>query len=126
MQEAGKVNEEMLFRNENRLAKLSALRAARDLPVITFSHFVPRADLIPAIERLKFKELMDVAVSEGLDAQIREAESCVHVFGHTHIPCNRVIEGVRYVQQPLGYPGEPWIRKDQKEIARMVIWPPPP
>lgn len=125
LREASAVNSWMLSRNEERLATLSALRASKRLPVVTFSHFVPRTDLLPAMDKLKFKELVDVSISESLDIQIREAGTSLHVFGHTHIPCNREIDGVRYVQQPLGYPGEPWIRKDQKDIARMVVWPPP-
>ena len=67
------------------------LRSARpSLPVITFSHFVPRADLLPDYERLKFKELIDVSVSDGLELLIREAGAVVHVFGHTHIPVKKV------------------------------------
>eukprot|EP00038_Savillea_parva_P014707 m.11861 g.11861 ORF g.11861 m.11861 type:complete len:312 (-) comp2884_c0_seq1:382-1317(-) len=122
--EAHAVTAYMLHQNEERLARLSALRASQPLPIVTFSHFVPRRDLMPSVQRLKFKELLDVAVCEHLDEQVREAGADVHVFGHTHIPCNRLVDGVRYIQQPLGYPGEPWIRPDQKEVARMQVWPP--
>ena len=78
-------------------------------------------DLLPSISKLKFHELVDVCVSDGLDAQIRGAGSTLHVFGHTHIPCDRVVDGVRYVQQPLGYPGEEWIRK--RDLGQMCVWP---
>lgn len=30
----------------------------------------------------------------------------MHVFGHTHIARDEVVDGTRYVQQPLGYPKE--------------------
>ncbi|HEX6750377.1 MAG TPA: metallophosphoesterase [Longimicrobium sp.] len=72
-----------------------------DGPVVTFSHFVPRPDLLPPVRWLRFKGLPLVAGSEEIDAQLRRAGSSVHVFGHTHIPDDRVIGGVRYVQNHL-------------------------
>jgi Calcineurin-like phosphoesterase len=77
-----------------------------DGPVISFSHFLPRRDLLPSTERLKFKGLPKVAGCAALDDQIRSLKSCVHVFGHSHISCDRVIDGVRYIQNPLRYPRE--------------------
>jgi hypothetical protein len=40
-----------------------------------------------------------------LSAATRGA-GCTHVFGHTHFSMDKTIDGVRYVQQPLGNPGE--------------------
>jgi calcineurin-like phosphoesterase family protein len=77
-----------------------------DGPIISFSHFLPRRDLLPSTDRLKFKGLPKVAGCSALDAQIRRLGSRVHVFGHSHIGCDRVIDGVRYVQNPLRYPRE--------------------
>lgn len=77
-----------------------------DQPVISFSHFLPRRDLLPSTEQLKFKQLPQVAGSPALDSQIRRLKSGVHVFGHSHIGCDRVIDGVRYVQNALRYPRE--------------------
>jgi len=34
---------------------------------------------------------------------LNAVNSIIHVFGHTHINCDRVIDGVRYVQSALGY-----------------------
>jgi predicted phosphodiesterase len=77
-----------------------------DGPVISFSHFLPRRDLLPSAERLRFKGLPKVAGCAALDAHIRQLKARVHVFGHSHIGCDRLIDGVRYVQQPLRYPRE--------------------
>jgi Icc-related predicted phosphoesterase len=77
-----------------------------DQPVISFSHFLPRRELLPSREHLKFKQLPQVAGSLALDEQIRHLKSGVHVFGHSHIGYDRVIDGVRYVQNALGYPRE--------------------
>ena len=74
--------------------------------VITFSHFLPRPELLPPVADLRFKELPIVAGSDRTEAQLRAAGSSVHVFGHTHIPWDETIDGVRYVQNPLAYPFE--------------------
>jgi Icc-related predicted phosphoesterase len=47
-----------------------------------------------------------VAGCASLEDQIRQLQSRIHVFGHSHISCDRVIDGVRYVQNPLRYPRE--------------------
>lgn len=87
----GRIDEAFLRMNEPHVA-------AYDAPVVTFSHFVPRPDLMPPLHDLLFKGLPLVAGSMGIEAQIRRIQARVHVYGHTHIPADRVIEGVRYVQ----------------------------
>jgi predicted phosphodiesterase len=72
-----------------------------DAPVISFSHFLPRTELLPPVRWLRFKGLPLVAGSVELDAQLRRIGAAVHVYGHTHIPDDRVIDGVRYVQNHL-------------------------
>ncbi len=75
-----------------------------DGPVVTFSHFLPRRDLIPPLRFLGFKGLPLVAGAARLDEQLRLAGSRVHVFGHSHIAEDRTIDGVRYVQNWLRPP----------------------
>ncbi|HEX8557487.1 MAG TPA: metallophosphoesterase [Pyrinomonadaceae bacterium] len=77
-----------------------------DGPVISFSHFLPRRDLLPPTERLRFKSLPKVSGCAPLDGQIRRLKSTTHVFGHSHINTDRVIDGVRYVNNALLYPRE--------------------
>ena len=77
-----------------------------DRPVISFSHFLPRLELLPAKENLIFKGLPKVAGSRLLEKQIRELQSATHVFGHSHINRDCVIDGVRYMQNALRYPRE--------------------
>lgn len=74
--------------------------------VVTFSHFVPRIELLPSQARLRFKGLPKVAGSPELEGQLRALGAEVHVFGHSHIPWDETIDGVRYLQQPLAYPQE--------------------
>jgi Calcineurin-like phosphoesterase len=77
-----------------------------DAPVVTFSHFLPRADLLPPKEYLRISWLGSVSVCAALDSQIRKLESVVHVCGHTHTRVDHVIDGVRYVQNAVRYPKE--------------------
>jgi Icc-related predicted phosphoesterase len=77
-----------------------------DAPVISFSHFLPRLELLPSREHLRFKGLPKVAGCHLLERQIRELKSITHVFGHSHINRDCVIDGVRYVQNALSYPRE--------------------
>jgi 3',5'-cyclic AMP phosphodiesterase CpdA len=77
-----------------------------DGPVISFSHFLPRIELLPSKDYLRFKGLPKVAGCEMLERQIRELKSVTHLFGHSHINLDRVIDGVRYVQNALSYPRE--------------------
>jgi predicted phosphodiesterase len=88
--------------------------------VITLSHFLPRRDLLPEAENLRFKSLPKVAGAGWLDAQLRILNSRVHVFGHSHINCDRVIEGVRYVQNAFRYPSE----RENSIPSLKMIWPP--
>jgi hypothetical protein len=95
----GSVSEYFRKLNGNRIKQY-------DGPVISLSHFVPRRELLPATEELKFKALLKVAGCASLDLQIRAIKSVLHVFGHSHINCDTSIAGVRYVQHVLGYPKE--------------------
>lgn len=94
----GQVSEFFLKMNEPRLKQHA--------PVISFSHFLPRRDLLPPTEYLKFKGLPQVSGCLSLETQIRTLKSMIHVFGHSHISCDRTIDGVRYVQNALRYPKE--------------------
>jgi len=77
-----------------------------DAPVISFSHFLPRFELLPSRNLLAKKSLPLVVGDHQLDKQIRRIGSKVHVFGHTHINADKTIKGVRYIQNAFGHPAE--------------------
>lgn len=107
-------------------------------PVISFSHFVPRLDLVSTTDAemeqvqserqrlgllpldnpkaqgafLKFN-FTRYAGSKLIEKQIRELGSRVHVYGHQHRNRDRVIDGVRYASYCRGYP---------REQAMGVVW----
>ena len=81
--------------------------------LITFSHFLPRIDLIPAYVPSRHRVLDPVLGSVLLERQLRELESNLHVYGHSHINRRVQLDGVTYVNNALGYPGESGIAARQ-------------
>ncbi|MEM9742299.1 MAG: metallophosphoesterase [Pseudomonadota bacterium] len=73
---------------------------------ITVSHFLPRVDLLPrpAIERFGF--LLPVLGGEAVESELRRHSPQLHVYGHSHVPVDRVRDGVRYINNAKGYPSE--------------------
>lgn len=71
--------------------------------VISFSHFLPRQELCPEKRFLLEPLLTRVIGSDFLESQIRRLKPDLHLFGHTHIPIDLDLEGIRYVQWPKGY-----------------------
>lgn len=59
--------------------------------VITFSHFLPRAELAK-LYPLSPGALAYVMGSTRIDEQLRQAEGSVHVFGHSHVNIDHKIE----------------------------------
>ncbi len=74
--------------------------------VITFSHFLPRIDLIPVHVSSRHRFLDPVLGSTRIDEQLRQLGSSMHVYGHSHINRRIDIDGVTYINNALGYPGE--------------------
>ena len=111
------------------------IRRTYDAPVISFSHFLPRTDLIFGSEhetktsgirrkdrhpRFNFSR---VAGCTCLENQIRQLNSRVHVYGHQHRDRFRRVDEVLYVSRCLGYPHDR-ITNSHGEItvAPKLIW----
>lgn len=88
-----------------------------DAPVISFSHFLPRQELIfgSDFNRSLLAKMFDphpefnftrVAGSLRIHDQIRRLGSQVHVYGHQHRNRVRELDGVTYVSHCMGYPRE--------------------
>ena len=95
--------------------------AAQGLAVVSFSHFTPRTDLFPGVQRLQrvmgtraLETISRLIGSSGLifiilltmvvcETQHNTQHNTVYIFGHSHIDVDTVIEGCRYIQQHLGY-----------------------
>ena len=55
-------------------------------PVVSFSHFLPRPDLLPEKRMLYHPNLAKAAGSDYLEARVRRLRPLAHVFGHTWVP----------------------------------------
>ena len=110
-------------------------RRTYDAPVISFSHFLPRTDLIFSSGRekkvagIRRKDrhpkfnFSRVAGCTCLEKQIRQLNSAVHVYGHQHRDRFRLVDDVLYVSHCLGYPRDR-ITKPNGEIncVPKLIW----
>ena len=74
--------------------------------ILSFSHFIPRQELLPEKRFLMEPLLTRVVGSDPLEAQIRRLRPHLHMYGHSHIPLDLEIQGIRYLQWPLGYSRE--------------------
>jgi Icc-related predicted phosphoesterase len=63
--------------------------------VISFSHFLPRQELCPEKRFLIEPSLTKVIGSTPLRRQVDELRPSLHIFGHTHIPIDLRVEGIR-------------------------------
>lgn len=77
--------------------------------IVTFSHFLPRIDLIPSYVSSRHRLLDPVLGSTRLERQLRALGSSMHVYGHSHINRRIELDGVTYINNAFGYPGEEWI-----------------
>lgn len=74
--------------------------------VITFSHFLPRIDLLPDYIPAKYRSLYPVLGTTQLECQLRALNSQMHIYGHSHFNRNVNIDGVTYINNAFGYPQE--------------------
>jgi len=76
--------------------------------VITYSHFLPRIDLMPEFIPRAHKLLYPILGSTRLERQLRRLNSSIHVYGHSHVNRHVKIDGVSYINNAFGYPSETW------------------
>lgn len=82
------------------------LLAVRNTTVISFSHFLPRIDIMPGYVSRPSRIVYPVLGTMLLERQIRLLQSTIHVYGHSHVNRNVKIDGVTYVNNAFGYPRE--------------------
>lgn len=98
----------------------------RDNMIISFSHFLPRLELMPEKRLLFQPNLSKVSGSSWTRARVDSLKPDIHIFGHTHFPWDMELEGVRYRSWPLGKPDEQAIRIAHWPTETAETWPPLP
>lgn len=74
--------------------------------VITYSHFLPRIDLMSGIGPSANNFLYPILGSTQLESQLRKLNPSIHVYGHSHVNRHVKIDSVSYINNALGYPSE--------------------
>jgi predicted phosphodiesterase len=85
--------------------------------VLSFSHFLPRIDVMPDRIPPEKRFIYPVLGSAKLDTQLRLLAPQVHVYGHSHVNRDVVIDGVRYINSAYAYPSE--TRISSKSLKRI-------
>lgn len=113
-------------------AACNTLSVTDKAPVISFSHFLPRQELLPqhwppqpgaAPRRRGRFNFSWVAGSLHIETQLRRLGSRLHIHGHQHRNRRRLLEGVLYLSHCLGYPRERQRGElDPMTLAPLVVW----
>lgn len=81
--------------------------------VISFSHFLPRIDLMPSFIPANKQNIYPVLGTTLLETQIRRLGSGIHVYGHSHVNTHSVKDNILYINNAFGYPYETMITAKQ-------------
>lgn len=81
--------------------------------VISFSHFLPRIDVMPHYIPPDKRMIYPVLGSSLIEAQIRTIAPQIHVYGHSHVNRRILLDGVEYINNAFGYPNETRITAKQ-------------
>lgn len=80
--------------------------AASEDFVISFSHFLPRIDIMPRHIPESQRYLYPVLGSHLIERQVRRLGARLHVYGHSHVNLQTVRDGTRYINNAFGNPRE--------------------
>lgn len=91
-------------------------RLENRIPILSFSHFVPRVnELFPGFETFR-----NVMGCRDLDDAIERINPRVFVFGHSHINVDELVGHTRFVQNALGHPSDH--NAEAATLAPLLIW----
>ncbi len=81
-------------------------RESDDDTIISFSHFLPRIDVMPDRIPQNMRYIYPVLGSSAIGAQVRALRSAIHVYGHSHVNRRIELDGTLYVNNAFAYPHE--------------------
>lgn len=74
--------------------------------IISFSHFLPRIDVMPIYIPPDKRFLYPVLGTTLLERQISKLGSDIHIYGHSHVNNQVMIDNTLYINNAFGYPYE--------------------
>jgi predicted phosphodiesterase len=74
--------------------------------IVSYSHFLPRIDVMPKAIPQSKRYLYPVLGSTALGEQVKALQSAVHVYGHSHVNRRIRLEGTLFVNNAFAYPHE--------------------
>lgn len=80
--------------------------SVRNQTIISFSHFLPRIDLMPFTIPESKRTLYPVLGTVRLEEQIRRLAADIHIYGHSHINMRNYKDRTIYINNAFGYPHE--------------------
>lgn len=99
LEDSAAVNRYFLAMNEANLA-------IRNSTVISFSHFLPRIDVMPARIPHDRRRVYPVLGSVRLGEQVKQLQPAIHIYGHSHVNQSIELDNIRYVNNAFAYPKE--------------------
>ncbi|MDA0689028.1 MAG: metallophosphoesterase [Proteobacteria bacterium] len=97
--DTGELSEYFLEKN------LANLQVENEL-VVSFSHFLPRIDVMPDRIPEKRRKVYPVLGSMKLGEQVRQLKPDIHIYGHSHVNQQIELEGTTYINNAYAYPKE--------------------
>jgi len=94
-------------------ASLSLADGAECNTLISYSHFLPRIDVMPAQIPEQRRRVYPVLGSEALGKQVKQLMPDIHVYGHSHVNQSVELGGIRYINNAFAYPSEERIARKQ-------------
>jgi len=88
------------------LSKNTEFLNTQNHTLISFSHFLPRIDLMPSYIPKSMDFLHPVMGAASLEKQIRQLSPKIHVYGHSHVNQKIEMDGIYYINNAFGYPSE--------------------
>lgn len=85
---------------------------------ISFSHFLPRIDVMPSFIPPDKQFIYPVLGSQRIDEQIRALNANIHIYGHSHVNRSLKIEGIHYLNNAFAYPNE--MRISRKRLVDVL------
>lgn len=81
-------------------------RRSEDEVIVSYSHFLPRIDVMPDRIPAEKRYIYPVLGSHALGEQVKALRPAVHVYGHSHVNRRVELDGTLYVNNAFAYPHE--------------------